>query len=366
LSGAAAAAFWNNSAHAADQPVLFFVGTYTRTDSKGIYAFRFHSDTGKSEPLGLAAESQSPSFLAIHRNGRYLYAVNEVNEYQGSPAGSVSSFAIDGSSGRLTALNVVSSRNSGPAHCALDHTGKWLAVANYGGGSVVVFPVLGEAATVREHTGSSVHPQRQRSPHPHQAVFSPDNRFLLVPDLGTDQVVSYAFDAKIGSLKESKAATRPGGSGPRHLSFDSTGKIVVLASELKSQLTVFDYDAKTGGLLELETISSLAKPFDGQNSAAEIAPLPGTRFWYASNRGEDAIGAFRMDGKKLAPIGEASTGGKTPRHFAIDPTGKFLLAENQGSDRISVLRIDRGAGQLADTGQSCAVSSPTCAAFLGT
>jgi 6-phosphogluconolactonase len=235
---------------------------------------------------------------------------------------------------------------------------------------VAVFPVLadgklGAAASVREHTGSSLHPQRQRSPHPHQTVFSPDNRFVLVPDLGTDKVVTYAFDAKNGALTESKVAIRPSGSGPRHLSFDSSGKIAALVSELKSQLTVFDYDAQTGALKEVETISSLPKPFDGSNAAAEIAPLPGTRFWYASNRGVDAIGEFRMDGTKLTPIGEASTGGKTPRQFAIDPSGRFVLAGNQASDRITVFRIDRGTGQLADTGQGFAISSPTCVAFLG-
>lgn len=347
---------------------LFFVGTYTRTTSKGIYSYRFDAEQGAVTPLGVAGESQNPSFLAMGPDGRVLYAVNEVNDYEGKRSGSVSAFSIDPERGTLKLLNRVASQGAAPAHLAVHASGRWLTAANYNGGSVVSIPIapngsLGDAVSVKQHTGSGPHPQRQQSPHPHQTVFSPDQRFVLVPDLGTDQIVVYAFDAANGKLEEAGRVNLPPGSGPRHISFDPSGKYAVLISELKGQLTLFSYGSNDGSLHRLETVSSLQEPFEGNNTAAEIAFVPGSRYWIASNRGPDVVDVFRMDKGRFSAQGEFSAGGKTPRHIAVHPGGRFLFVPHQGSDTVALFRIETKTGHLTDTHSGFSVPQPTCVAF---
>jgi 6-phosphogluconolactonase len=358
---------------AAKGEVIAYVGTYTRQKSKGIYAWRFQPATGKLTSIGLVGETANPSFLAVHPNRRFLYAANEVANYQGQPAGSVSAFSIDAGTGGLKLLNIVSSRGSGPCHVALDKTGKWLFVANYNSGSVASFPVhqdgtLGEATAFVQHAGSSVNPQRQRGPHAHSANLSPDNRFVLVPDLGLDQILVYRFDQADGALtaNDPPFVKIAGGAGPRHLAFHPNGRFAYVIDELAATVTALTYDSGRGSLQEFQTISTLPADFTGGKSAAEIAVHPNGKFLYASNRGHDSIAAFAIDPAKgaLTAVDRPLTQGKNPRNFAIDPTGAYLFAANQDSDNIVVFRIDPKTGKLAPTGDVLEAGSPVCVIFV--
>jgi 6-phosphogluconolactonase len=352
---------------------LVYIGTYTRQNSKGIYAYRFDAATGKSTAIGLVGETRNPSFLAIHPNHRFLYAVNENNTFEGQPGGSVSAFSIDAATGQLKPLNQVSTVGGGPCHVALDKTGKWLFVANYEGGSVAAFPVhdygsLGKASTFVQHTGSSVDPERQRRPYGHSANPSPDGRFILVADLGLDQVLTYPIDKVKGMVTPANpiAKIQPG-SGPRHLAFHPKGKFAYVLSEMAATVTAFSYDSSKGGLKELQTISMLPKDFTGTKGAAEIAVHPSGKFLYASNRGSaDSIAVFSIDPAKgtLTVVDYVPTGGKTPRNFAIDPTGTYLFAANQESASVVVFRIDRKTGKLTPSGDKLDVPVPVCVTFL--
>jgi 6-phosphogluconolactonase len=352
---------------------LVYVGTYTVRASDGIYAFRFDVHTGRLAPLGLAAKTANPTFLAIDSTERFLYAVNELSNYEGQKSGAVSAFSMDRRAGKLKFLNEVSSRGAGPCHISLDKTGKYVLIANYDSGSVAVFPrlkdgSLGPPSAFVQHHGHGVNHERQEGPHAHSIEVSPDNRFALAADLGLDQLLVYQFDAARGTLAPNDppfAAIRPG-SGPRHFAFAPSGRFVYAVSEMGSTVTVFAYDAGRGAVRELQTVSTLPKGFAGANDDAEIAVDPSGKFVYASNRGHDSLAVFAVDAAHgtLTPIEDVSTGGKTPRHFAIDPTGAYLVAENQDSDNIVVFRIDRATGRLTPTGEVAHVPSPVCLAFV--
>ena len=370
-----AAPYWPTNASAkgvARGKYLVYVGTYTDHGSKGIYAYRFDARTGKSSALGLAAATPEPSFLTVDPSGRFLYAVNETESYQGQPTGAVSAFAIDPASGKLSLLNVISSRDGGPAHITLDQTGKYALVSNYTRGSIAVFPVLkdgrlGEASAFVQHRGSSVNKERQEGPHAHAVAVSPDNHFAMAADLGLDQVFAYPFDAANGTLGREPHITKTHpGSGPRHLVFGPKGKFLYVINEMQSTVVTYAYDPSDGELRELSTISTLPDGFSGDNTAAEIAIHPSGRFLYASNRGADNIAVFSIDPAKgtLAHVESVSTNGKTPRNFAMDPTGSWLLAANQDSDDIVVFRINRKTGRLTPSGQVLHVPSPTCLKFV--
>jgi len=363
------------SLFAADSNYLVFLGTYTDKGSKGIYSYRFDPVTGNATRLGLAAETQNPSFLAASADGRFLYAVNEVSTLNGQPAGGVSAFAIDRKTGKLTLLNQVSSQGAGPAHLALDRSGKYLLVANYDAGSIAVFPIqpdgkLGQRTAFVQHTGSSVNRERQEGPHAHYIEASPDNRFVLVADLGTDKLNIYRFDAQHGTLSPADTAfaqVTPG-AGPRHFAFAPSGKFVYLANEMTGTVTVFAYDSQSGKLTTKETISALPKDFHGENTEAEIVADAQGKFLYVSNRGDQTndITAFAMnpaDGT-LTFVQRISTGGKTPRNFALDPTAKWLLAANQDSDNIQLFRVDSASGRLTAASQITGISQPVCVIFV--
>jgi len=344
LSAAAQAADWTA-----------FIGTYTGPESKGIYSFHFDSASGKLTGPRLAVESSNPSFLAVHPNQRYFYAANE------NQNGSISAFAID--SGGLRLTNTVPSRGAGPCHIALDRTGRWLFAANYGSGSVAVFPIredggLGDPSAFVQHAGSSIDHQRQEGPHAHMVVPSPDNRFLLAADLGLDEVLVYGFDAADGTLMRASAAKLPPGSGPRHLAFSPNGRFVFVLSEVTAAVNTFRWDAKRGLLDPLGSTSG-SSPASG----AEIAVHPNGKFLYASNRGDSSITVFRIDGGRLTLVGRIPTGGKTPRSFAIDPSGAFLLAANQDSNGIVIFRIDVGTGLLKPAGEPVSVPTPVSIVF---
>ncbi len=353
---------------------IFYVGTYTEegSKSKGIYAYRFDADTGQITSLGLAAETANPSFVALHPNGRFLYAVNEVGNYKGPNSGGVSAFAIDRATGKLTFLNEVPSRGADPCYITVDKTGKYVLVANYTGGSLAVFPVLadgklGEASAFVQHTGHGTNPQRQEKAHAHSIDLSPDNRFAMVDDLGLDELLVYKFDSAKGSITPNSPpfVRLDPGAGPRHYTLHPSGKFAYVVAEMQSSVTVLSNNGK-GALQRVQTISTLPKSFSGENDDAEIQMHPSGKFVYASNRGSDSIAVFGIDASKgtLTPIEYTPTQGKIPRSFEIDPSGTFLLAANQKSDNIVVFRIDVKTGRLTPTGQVFDVGSPVCVKFV--
>ena len=254
-----------SAAGPAPKQMLVYIGTYTEHGSKGIYAYHFDSSTGKLTSLGLASETAAPSFLAVTREGKFLYAVNELQKYDGQPTGAVSAFAIDQTSGKLSLLNQLASRGQDPAHVVVDRTGKYALVANYTSGSVAVFPILkdgrlGEATSFVQHKGHGVNPDRQEGPHAHCIAMSPDNRFAIVADLGLDQLLVYAFDAAKGTLGPNPQIVKTApGAGPRHLAFSSDGRFFYVLTEMQSTVVTYSYDYATGSLHELQSASALPK-----------------------------------------------------------------------------------------------------------
>jgi 6-phosphogluconolactonase len=349
---------------------LAFVGTYTgKTGSKGIYAYDFDSSTGKLTLKGVAAETPSPSWVAIHPSGKFAYASNETG-----PQSTVTAFSVDAKSAKLTQLNQLSALGAGPCYLSFDKTGKFLFAANYDSGNVVVYPILldgklGEhTANVKDAGSLGPNKERQEAPHAHWVQVSPDNRFVFVSDLGLDAILSYHFDAAKGTLtpNDPPAAKLAAGAGPRHVAFSPNGKFIYVVSELKNTVTAFSYDATKGSLHELQILSTLPSDFVGRNDDAEIMVHPNGKWLYASNRGHDTIAVFAInpsDGT-LKHTGEFPTAGKEPRHFAIDPTGQYVLAENQNSNSIAVFRIDASTGGLSQISLTENIASPVCLAFM--
>lgn len=365
---------------------LAFVGTYTnKTDSKGIYAFDFDPASGTLTPRGLAAETPNPSWVIFHPNGKYAYAADEAGKQS-----TITAFSLDPQSAKLTQLNQLPALGEDPCHLSLDRTGKYLFVANYSSGNVVVFPILPDGklgqhtANVNDAGALGPNKQRQEAPHAHWVGLSARNRFAYVADLGLDRVLIYNFDAATGtlargdvaSLNTEAGAAKPGdaftaalspGTGPRHVVFSPDGKFMYVLGELHSTVTVFANGARET-YRQIQSISALPDKFSGRNDAAEIALHPSGRWLYTSNRGHDTIAVFAVDPEEgiLRKTGDFPTGGKEPRHFAIDPTGRFLLAENQLSNSIVVFGIDSATGALTQVSKTDGVPSPVCLVFLPT
>jgi len=351
---------------------LVFLGTYTnKTHSKGIYAFEFDSATGKLTAKGVAAETPDPSWVIVHPNRKFLYAANETGK-----ASTVSAFALDAKTGKLTALNQVSPQGEDPCYLSLDKTGKYVFAANYSSGTVTAFPILPDGqlgkptATPKDQGALGPNKERQEAPHAHWIEPSSDNRFVYVADLGLDRVLLYKFDATSGTLGQGMpvdkfSATLAPGAGPRHTTFAPNGKFMYVLGEMSSSVTVFANDGNNA-YRSIQEISALPQGFKGRNDAAEIAIHPSGKFLYTANRGEDTIAIFSIDPVKgtLKHIENVPTQGKEPRNFAIDPTGRYLLAENQNSDTIVEFKIDPTTGKLTPTGEVIHVPAPVCLTFL--
>ena len=351
------------AALAADAP--FYIGTYTKPDgSKGIYRSVLDTETGKLTPPALVAETPSPSFLAVHPRGTFLYAANE------AASGAVSAYAV-AADGALTFLNQQSAKGGGTCHIVVDPAAKNVLIANYGTGSVAVLPIaadgrLGEAGSFDQHTGSSADPARQKEPHAHSIYVDPAGKFAYACDLGTDKIHGYKYDAAHGTIMPDATATGtvPPGSGPRHFAFHPQQTTAYVINEMLSTITAFHRDPESGALTAFDTISTLPAGFTGNSSTAEIFVHPSGKYLYGSNRGHDSIAAFAIasDGQ-LALIGHTPIGGKVPRNFALDPTGRWLLAAGQESNDIAVFKIDPATGRLTPVGERMAVGEPVCIIF---
>jgi 6-phosphogluconolactonase len=348
-------------------PVTIYVGTYTRGTSRGIYRLPFDAATGELGPAILAVETKNPSFLALHPNGRWLYAVSEVSDFGGKETGAVSAFAIDTKTGDLALLNQQPSEGADPCHLVVDRSGRHVLVANYTGGTVAVLPIDGDgrlrpASSVRVHEGSGPDRERQERAHAHGIYLDEKERFALAPDLGADRVFVYRFDAAKGTLEPHGSAALAPGSGPRHLTFDASGRFVYVINELLSTVTAFSYDAEKGALASLQTITTLPAGFSEKSWTAEIAVSPDGRFVYGSNRGADSLAVLRVEGSsgRLQTAGDVPVGGKTPRHFAFDPSGRFVLAAHQNSGTIAVIRLDPETGLGVLGGSKVEVDRPVC------
>lgn len=357
---------------AAAQSFDVYFGTSARDPHGAIYRARFDAEAGRLAPAERVAETLRPSFLALHPDGRFLYAVNEVDDFEGGATGAVSAFAVDPAGGGLRALNQVSARGKDPCHLTVDRLGRHVLVANYSSGTVTTLAIgadgrLGAATAEVQHAGRSVDPDRQTGPHAHSIDLDAANRHAFVSDLGLDQVLVYRYDAARGTLRAADppfVAAKPG-AGPRHFAFAPDQRRAYVVNEMAQTVTVYRHDS--GRLTETGSASLLPageSPRPG-TGAAEIQVHPSGRFLYASNRGPNVIVVFAIDPGTgaLTRAAEVSTGGAWPRHFTLDPTGRWLLASNQNSDTVVVFAVNGQTGALTPTGQSIAVPAPSCAVF---
>lgn len=353
--------------------VRVYVGGYTKGKDKGLYIYDLDLATGQLASVGVGPDAESPSFLALHPNHHFLYAVNEIDNYEGKKSGGVSAFQIDSKTGALTFLNEQPSVGDGPCHLIVDKFGKNVIAANYGGGSTVVLPIhsdgrLGEATCFVQHEGHSVDAGRQEGPHAHSANLDPANQFALVCDLGLDKVIVYKYDPDKGKIDATglPAGKVPPGSGPRHLAWHPNGHIAYVINEMKSTVTVFDYDPAKGALTARQTLSTLPADFTGNNTTAEVTISSDGKFLYGSNRGHDSIAIFSVAPHTglLTLIGHQPTQGKTPRNFAIDPTGAYLIAANQDTNNLVVFRRDKNTGLLTPTGSVVETPAPVSIVML--
>jgi 6-phosphogluconolactonase len=373
--------FLCGSSFAKGSHYILYVGTYTGPNSRGIYAYGYDAASGKLTPLGVAAETTNPSFLAIDSTRKFLYAVNEGHDYKGENSGAVTAFSIDDrKTGKLTELDEVSSHGADPCYISFDRTGKYALVANYSGGTVAVFPLasdgrIGEASSVVKDAGElGPNKSRQEAPHAHFVEASARNRFAYVADLGLDRVLIYKFDAAKGTLSSGAdspdkanffSATLAPGTGPRHIAFSGDGKFMYVMGELDSTVTVFA-NSSNETYRSIQKVSALPAGFSGTSKAAEIAIHPSGKFLYTSNRGDDSIAVFtihRATGR-LTFLQRISSGGNAPRHFTIDPTGTRLFAANQDSGNIVEYDINAATGRLKPVGEVGKVASAVCLVFM--
>lgn len=354
------------------QTPVVFVGTYTESEgsfSEGVYVYRMDPASGKLTFESLVNGVLNPSYIAIHPQKGFLYGVNEVGTFAGQPGGGVSAVSIN-SSTELNVLNEQSSQGDDPCYISIDQTGRFALVANYTSGSIAMLPIqtggkLGPATEVIQHSGSSVHPQRQDGPHAHCILPDPTNHFAIAVDLGMDKLLIYEMDLEHGRLHKHGEVNVQPGAGPRHLTFHPNGRYAYLVNELNSTVIVYRYLAEEGTFEELQMVPMLPSSFKDENLCADIHVSPNGKYLYASNRGHDSIALFLIDENNgtLTYQGHASTGGKEPRNFAIDPSGTYLLAANQKSDTIVTFNIDPHTGKLSTTGHVTNVSMPVCLKF---
>jgi len=346
-----------------------YLGTYTsKNGSKGIYRTRMDAKTGKLGEAQLAAEMGSPSFIAIHPNGKFLYAVGEGGGKEGGP---VVAFALDAKTGALTKLNQGLSGGAGPCHISIHPKGTFAIVANYSGGSIAVFRIgadgkIGERTTFVQHKGMSANPSRQKEPHAHCGFFDPTGNYALAVDLGIDRVKIYKLDAATGKLDDDAAVdvATPLGSGPRHIAIAPDNKFAYVCGEIDSTVNVMALDLAGGKSGVFQTLSTLPAPVKG-NSTAECILHPNGKFVYVSNRGHDSVAVFRVGAdRKLTAAGYIRGDIKTPRNFNVDPSGRWMLIGSESGGKVGVYEIDATTGLAKETSHSVKVSNPVCVKFV--
>lgn len=344
---------------------LLYIGTYTRTTSRGIYSVRLDATSGELSTPQLVAATANPSWIALSPDRSHLYAVSE-SDTLAVP------FAVDLESGKLVPETVRDSGGKAPCHLMVDRTGRCLVVAHYHTAIVASLPILpdgslGAAGSIIPHTGHSVNPTRQAEAHVHSVNISPDNRFVIVCDLGLDKVFTYALDPQRATLTPAATpfvATAPG-AGPRHTAFSVDGRFLFVINELNSTLVSYRYDRATGALTPIDTESTLPADFNGHNTCAEVRVHPNGRFVYGSNRGHDSIVVFAIDEAtgKLTFVDRTPSGGRNPRNFAVSPDGAWLVAANENTNSLNVFRIDSETGKLTPTTFHASVPMPVCVQF---
>jgi 6-phosphogluconolactonase len=358
-----------------EQPVLdsdlLYVGTYTdngRTD--GIYLVQMDRASGELRLLSAINAGPNPSYLAVHPNGRALYAVNEVDNFNGGASGGVTAFSIAGD-GSLTGLNAQPSEGAGPAYVSVDRSGRVVLVANYDSGSVALLPIqsggsIAAATSVVKHTGKGPVADRQGEPHAHCILADPSNRFALAADLGADRVFVYKLDLDGKSLQHvegSDAVMRPG-SGPRHIAFHPSLPLVYVSCELDSTVATLGFDAQSGALSLLENRATIPAEWKAANYPADIHIAPSGRTLYVSNRGHNSIAVFSVSASGALSVDQViPTEGDWPRNFTLHPTGKWLLVANQKGNSIVAFARDDATGKLTPTRQRLELPSPVCLRF---
>jgi 6-phosphogluconolactonase (cycloisomerase 2 family) len=377
------------AAAAAAKPIRAYVGTYSSPEGpegskgrgQGILLLEMDAATGRLEKRGVTEDLMNPSWLAIHPSQNYLYAANEVSNFDASGSGAVTAYGIDRASGSLTRLNTVSSQGAGPAHLSVHPSGRFVFVANYYGGTFAVLPVLadgrlGEASDVKRDTGAvgplsavsapagSFAVSGHDRPHAHMMESDPAGHFVLGTDLGMDVIHVWKLNEQAGTLEAASETPVPAGDGPRHFIFHPNGRWLYSLQEEASTLILFDYDAAAGRLTKRQQISTLPKEFTGTNFTSEVRISPDWKFLYAANRLHDSIAFFSIGASgELAFLGETWTRGDYPRSFTIDPTGNFLFSCNQRSDAITCFRVNRATGDLKFTRQYTPVGTPSIIVF---
>jgi 6-phosphogluconolactonase len=359
------------AATASDISRFVYFGTYTKKDSKGIYLARFGAAAGTLTPASFAAPGANPTFLALHPHLPVLYAIGERKNESGGAEGTVSAFSLDPADGSLTPLNTIPSGGGGLCYIQVDPSGQTVLVSSYGTGYVATYSLapdgrLGDRQSFVKHSGKGPHPQ-QDAAHAHCIDVAPGGRFAFSADLGADKIIPYRLDAVTGALtlNDKPLDTRPG-AGPRHLAFHPNGRFAYVINELNSTVTAFSFDKATGSLGEIETVDSIPGDYVGRRWGSEIAVHPSGKFLYASNRADhESIALFTIAAAtgKLTLVAHSHEGIKHPRHFAIDPSGLWLLCANHDTDNVNIFRIDASTGRLTPTGRQIAVPSPVCILF---
>jgi 6-phosphogluconolactonase len=350
-----------------NEPMLVFVGSYADAENDSVYVYRMDMETGALTELDRVSGLQNPTFLSLDASNKRLYAVAE-QLVEGKRQGAAVSFAIDSASGKLEELSRTGTVTMPTCHIQRDAEDRFIVTVSYSGGMVGLNELganaeIGSLLDMKQHEGSSgVNPGRQEKPHPHSAFFSPDNRFVFIPDLGLDRIVGYRLNAAEGKLEHHGDAAVQPGAGPRHMAFHPSGKYAYVINELDSTFTSFRYNAEEGALHQLEVVSTLPEGYQGESWCAEVQISPDGAYLYGSNRGHDSIVVYAIDPNtgKLSLVDFTSTQGGHPRHFLVSPDGRFLLAANRDSDNIVVFRIDASTGKLAYTGNTIQASKPVC------
>jgi 6-phosphogluconolactonase len=350
-------------------PVLVYIGTYTRTEphvqgkAEGFYIYEMNPATGALTYVLTSPRTENPSYVAIHPNGKWLYAVNELAD------GQVSAFVLDQGK-KVSLLNTVTSHGNSPCYVSIDKKGKFVMTANYGSGNIALYPInndgsLKEATSVIQHKGKGPD-SRQQGPHAHMIRTGNVSDLIYAVDLGTDRVTTYKLDAAKASLDKVGEYKAKPGAGPRHIEFHKNKKWAYIVNELNGTIESCTVDSQTGALTHFQDISTLPQGETRKAGCADIHITPNGKYLYASNRGEiNNIAMYSIDANngRLTIIGHQSVKGRSPRSFAIDPTGTFLLVANQDTGNIITFKIDASTGKLIDTGIETKVPTPVCVRF---